>query len=97
MEAFFSFLKVTVICITVLIALVLVLAALPRCPFREFLLSLTKRVGATVGGLALAPPMDMIPVAGEVYDLAALIFLCWYWYTFFKEIGGLPPRTVARQ
>ena len=40
----------------------------------------------------MVPPIDMIPIAGEVYDLGALIFLAWYWYSFFKEIrGGTSP------
>jgi len=85
MEGFWSFLKVLVICVTGLVALLLVLVALPSSPLRDFLLSLGKRVGMTAAAVAFVPPMDIIPVGGELYDLAALIIVVYYWYSFFKE------------
>jgi hypothetical protein len=88
MEAFFGFLKVIVICFTALVALALVLLALPRSPLRDFTLSLTKRVGATAVVAGAFLPMDVVPVFGEIGDLAVLIFLLWYWYTFFRDIRG---------
>ena len=83
----------------------LVLVALPKSPLRDFLLGLGKRVGMTAAAVALVPPMDLIPVSGELYDLVALIVVVYYWYSFFKEqqdkqlrtsgtivIPSLPPR-----
>ena len=81
----FGFLKVMVICITGLIALLLVLMAIPRSPIRDFAFGLTQRVGATAAALALVPPMDAIPVTGELYDVAALIGIAYYWYTFLQK------------
>jgi len=85
MEAFFSFMKVLVLCVAGLIALLLILMALPNSPIRDLVLSFGKRVGMTAAAVAMVPPMDMIPVGGELYDLAALIVVAYYWYTFFKE------------
>ncbi len=85
MVELFGFLKVLVICITALIALALVLSAIPRSPIRDFALGLTQRVGVTATALALAPPMDAIPISGEIYDIAALIGIAYYWYTFFQK------------
>jgi hypothetical protein len=84
----FSFLKVMAICITALIALCLVLLAIPKSPFRDLALGLTQRIGATATALAFVPPMDAIPVTGEIYDVAALIGLAYYWYTLFKKQDG---------
>jgi hypothetical protein len=81
----FNFMKVVVICVSALIALVLVLMAIPRSPVRDFVLSLTQRVGATATALAFVPPMDAIPIGGELYDLVALIGVIYYWYTFFQQ------------
>ena len=91
---FFGFLKIVVICITALIALILILMAFPRSPIRDFILGLTQRVGATATALAFVPPMDAIPVSGEIYDLVALIGIAYYWYTFFQKQRGtsLPTR-----
>jgi hypothetical protein len=85
----FSFMKVVVICLTGLVALLLVLMAIPKSPIRDFVFSLTKRAGVTAAALALAPPMDAIPVTGEVYDIIALIGVAYYWYTLFRK--QLPP------
>jgi hypothetical protein len=84
----FGFLKVLVICITGLVALLLVLMAVPKSPIRDFAFGLTQRVGATATALAIALPMDAVPVTGEIYDLAALIGLAYYWYTFFEKKHG---------
>jgi hypothetical protein len=81
----FGFLKVVVICITALLALLLVLLAIPKSPIRDFAIGLTQRVGATATALALVPPMDAIPVSGEIYDLLALVGVAYYWYTFFDK------------
>ncbi len=94
MEAFFGFLKVVAICIAGLTALFLILLAIPRSPLRDFTLSLTKRVGATAAGAAVFLPIDIVPVFGEMGDVAVLIFLAWYWYTFFRDIRR-PSSPVA--
>ena len=85
MEAFFKFMEIVALCITGLVALILILMALPNSPIRDLFLSFGKRVGVTAGAVAMIPPMDMIPVTGELYDLVALAVVVYYWYTFFKE------------
>ena len=95
MEAIFGFLKVIVICITALVALALVLFAIPRSPLRDFALSLTKRVGATAVAVGAFLPMDVVPVIGEIGDVVVLVFVVWYWYTFFRDIRR-PETQVTR-
>src|SRR5215472_18065620 len=85
METFFGFLKVVVICISAVVVLFLVLLALPKSPVRDFVFSLTKRLGATAAGAIIFLPIDIVPVAGEIGDLLIAGFLIWYWYGFFKE------------
>ncbi|MEA2720768.1 MAG: hypothetical protein QOJ39_2632, partial [Candidatus Eremiobacteraeota bacterium] len=88
MEAFFGFLKVAFICATAVLALIIVLLALPRSPLRDLVLKLTQRVGATVVGGGLMVPDLALPVAGEIADVAIVIFVIWYWYTFFKQLNS---------
>jgi len=100
MNAFFDFLKVIAICGTALVALFLVLLAIPKSPIRDFTLSLTKRAGATAIGAGAFLPIDVVPVLGEFGDVAILIFLGWYWYTFFRDMqrpsAQLPPAAPQR-
>jgi hypothetical protein len=85
-DAFFGFLKIVVICGTCLAVLLVVLLSLPRSPLRDFVLSLTQRVGATVVGAGVMMPDLTIPVFGELADVAVIAFLIFYWWTFFRNL-----------
>jgi hypothetical protein len=85
MEAFFGFLKIVVICFTVIIVLFLILLALPKSPVRDFTFALTKRLAATAAGAVVFLPVDIIPVGGEIVDLLIVIGLAVYWIRFFMN------------
>jgi hypothetical protein len=58
-------------------------------PLRMILSALSHRVGVT-GGLTIVDPVATgIPVAGELFDVVTLIFLIYYWYTFFKQLPAM--------
>ena len=84
-NSMFHFMEIIAFCVTGLIALIIVLMMFPKSPVRDFMLGLSQRIGATATALAFMPPIDTIPVAGEIYDLAALVGIAFYWYTFFKQ------------
>ncbi|HWT04511.1 MAG TPA: hypothetical protein VN224_02040 [Xanthomonadales bacterium] len=90
MDSFFGFLKVAAICGTALFALIIVLLAVPRSPLRDLVLKLTQRVGATVIGGTMMVPDLVIPVGGEIADVAIVVFVIWYWYSFFKQLQQRP-------
>ena len=77
------------------LALIVVISRLPAGnPLRLTLAALTRRVAAT-GGLALIdiPATAMQPL-GDVWDIGTLIFLAYYWYTFFRDDAGHAVRTL---
>jgi len=77
------------------IALLVIISRLPvGNPLRLTLAALARRVAAT-WGLALIdiPAMAMQPL-GDVWDIGSLIFLAYYWYTFFRDDGGRALRTL---
>ena len=77
------------------IALLVIVSRLPvGNPLRLTLAALARRVAAT-WGLALIdiPAMVMQPL-GDVWDIGSLIFLAYYWYTFFRDDAGRALRTL---
>jgi hypothetical protein len=71
------------------VVLLVIISKLPAGnPLRLTLAALTRRVVAT-GGIALTdvPATAMQPL-GDVWDIGSLIFLAWYWYTFFRDDAG---------
>jgi hypothetical protein len=61
MDAFFSFLKVAVIGLFALMALFLILFALPKSPLRSLVLEVLGWTGAGLSTAALVSPLDLIP------------------------------------
>ena len=82
-----------VICTAALIALVLVLAVVVSNmrdnPLKDFLTDVTKHLGVTAELTAVSLPVnavfDEIGI-GELYDIGLIVFLCFYWFNFFKKL-----------
>jgi hypothetical protein len=77
------------------VVLVVVISKMPaHNPLRLTLAALARRVVAT-GGLALIdiPATAMQPI-GDVWDIGTLLFLAYYWYTFFRDDAGRAMRTL---
>ncbi len=74
--------------VVLLIALIVIVSLLPPTnPLKRVLTALSYRVGATAAAGALAIPVEPIPGLDAVYDIGVPIFLIWYWYKFFRDIG----------
>ena len=56
-----------------------------------WLTRLAWRFAATGGILMVDPVVTPIPVVGELVDVVTLVFLVYYWYTFFRQALN-PPR-----
>src|SRR5689334_13548433 len=82
----------------IFLLLMIVIAVLwkmsPTHPWRLVVAALARRVAAT-GGIALIdiPATAMQPL-GDVWDIGSLIFLAWYWYTFFRDDAGRALRLL---
>jgi hypothetical protein len=98
-DAFFSFLKVATIGIFALIALVLVLLAIPQTRFKSTLTELLAWFGFLGASGLVASPVDLIPdflpVIGWTDDLgyALLAVVCGYigWNLRRRRLTGEPP------
>ena len=103
MEAFFSFLKVATIGIFALIALVLVLLALPQTRLKSTLTEILAWFGCLGASGLVASPVDLIPdflpVIGWTDDLgyALLAVVCGYigWNLRRRRLTGEPPSRQA--
>ena len=98
MDAFFSFLKVAIIGIFALIALVLVLLAIPQTRFKSTLTEILAWFGFLgASGLVVSPVdliPDVLPVIGWTDDLgyALLALVCGYigWTQRRRRLTGEP-------
>jgi uncharacterized membrane protein YkvA (DUF1232 family) len=98
-DAFFSFLKVATIGIFALIALVLVLLAIPQTRFKSTLTELLAWFGFLGASGLVANPVDLIPdflpVIGWFDDIgyALLALVCGYigWHLRRRRLTGEPP------
>jgi hypothetical protein len=86
--------------VVLLIALIVIVSMLPPTnPLKRVLTALSYRVGATAAAGALAIPVEPIPGLDAVYDIGVPIFLIWYWYKFFRDIGRhwseTPPKRIS--
>ena len=86
--------------VVLLIALIVIVSMLPPTnPLKRVLTALSYRVGATAAAGALAIPVEPIPGLDAVYDIGVPIFLIWYWYKFFRDIGRhwseTPPKRTS--
>jgi len=104
-DAFFSFLKVATIGIFAMIALVLVLLAIPQTRFKSTLTEVLAWFGFLgASGLVVSPVdliPDVLPVIGWTDDLgyALLALVCGYigWNLRRRRLTGEPPsRQVPR-
>jgi hypothetical protein len=74
--------------VALLIVLIIVVSLLPPTnPLKRILTALSYRVGATAAAGALAIPVEPIPGLDVAYDIGVPIFLIWYWYRFFRDLG----------
>jgi hypothetical protein len=85
--------------VALLLALIVIVSMLPPTnPLKRILTALSYRVGATAAAGALAIPVEPIPGLDVVYDIGVPIFLIWYWYKFFRDIGRhWPPQTPPKR
>jgi hypothetical protein len=78
-----------------LVVLVVIVSKMPReNPLRLTLAALARRVAATWGLALIDIPATAMQPIGDVWDLATLIFLAYYWYTFFRDDAGRALQTL---
>jgi hypothetical protein len=104
---FIEFLLVFVlVLVALLIVLLVVVSKMPdNNPLKMILTALSHRVGATAGLMVIDPIVTAAPVVGEVWDFATIVWLIYFWYTFFKQLpnmrssrpsGPIPPSVQRR-
>jgi hypothetical protein len=81
---------------TVLTIIVLVLfwRMSPTHPWRRVVGALARRLAATWGVALVDIPATALQPLGDVWDIGSLIFLAWYWYTFFRDDAGRALHTL---
>ena len=76
--------------VALLVVLIIVVSMLSSSnPLKRILTALSYRVGATAALGALAVPIEPIPGLDVAYDIGAPVFLLWFWYKFFKNMGPM--------
>lgn len=76
--------------IALFVVLLIVVSKMPHDnPLKMILSSLSYRVGATAGLMIVDPVVTPVPAVGELFDIGTLIFLVYYWYTFFKQLPAM--------
>ncbi len=102
-EAFLEFLGWAIVAFGVIAALLLVSLAIPRNPMRNWFTELVKRfLAAGAAGAYVLSPVDLIPdlipLFGQMDDLAILVLVLYYWYTMLSPAKpGATPRPYAGQ
>jgi hypothetical protein len=88
---FIEFILVFVLVLIVLfIVLLVVVSKMPNDnPLKMVLSAFSHRLGATAGLLVIDPVATALPGVGEVWDLATIAWLIYFWYTFFKQLPVL--------
>jgi hypothetical protein len=77
------------------VLLLLVISRLPAGnPLRITLAALARRVAATWGLALIDIPATAMQPLGDVWDIGTLVFLAYYWYTFFRDDAGRAFRTL---
>jgi hypothetical protein len=85
------------VCLALLIALLIVVARMPReNPLRQLLSELCRHLAVTLAAGAAAIPIEPIPGLDVAYDTVVPIALLYYWIKFaWRVIGILRPRALA--
>ena len=80
------------------VLMVVVLAVLwkmsPTHPWRLVVSAFARRLAATWGIALIDIPATAMQPLGDVWDIGTLIFLAWYWYTFFRDDAGRALQTL---
>ncbi len=75
--------------VVMFVLLIVLLVVISRMPddnaLKRIFNALAFRVGATLGVGVLAIPIELIPGLDGIYDIAAPIFLLYYWFTFIRS------------
>jgi hypothetical protein len=93
MEGFFGLLRFalgTIVVLFVLTFIFMYIASkqLPDNPLRIIAGALTRRVIATTAFAGVGMPLIFIPGPGDGVDFIALVFLGFYWLTFFRDAAN---------
>jgi hypothetical protein len=77
------------------IVLIVVISRMPPDnPLRQVLVALARRVAATWGLALIDIPASTLQPIGDLWDIGTLLFLAYYWYTFFRDDTGRAMRTL---
>jgi hypothetical protein len=80
--------------VLLIVLLVVLWKMSPTNPLRLTLAALARRVAATWGIALVDIPATAMQPLGDVWDIGTLIFLAYYWYTFFRDDAGRAIRTL---
>jgi hypothetical protein len=76
--------------ILLFIMLLIVVSKMPNGnPLKMILSALLHRLGATAGLMVIDPVATALPVVGELWDLATIAWLIYFWYTFIKQLPAM--------
>jgi hypothetical protein len=76
--------------IALFVVLIVVVSKMPNDnPLKMILTALSHRVGATGGLMIVDPVATSLPVVGELWDVATIAWLVYFWYTFFKQLPAM--------
>jgi hypothetical protein len=87
------------VCLALLVAVLIVVARMPRDnPLRQLLSELCRHLAVTLAAGAAAIPIEPIPGLDVAYDTVVPIALLYYWIKFaWRVVGILRPRAVPTQ
>ena len=99
METIAEIIKYLLIFMGVIFLLLIVVLAIlwkmsPTHPWRLVVAALARRLAATWGIALIDIPATAMQPLGDVWDIGSLIFLAWYWYTFFRDDAGRALRML---
>ena len=99
METIAEIIKYLLIFMGVIFLLLIVVLAIlwkmsPTHPWRLVVAALARRLAATWGIALVDIPATAMQPLGDVWDIGSLIFLAWYWYTFFRDDAGRALRLL---
>jgi hypothetical protein len=76
--------------IALFVVLIVAISKMPNDkPLKVILTALSHRVGLTGGLLMVDPVATAVPVVGELWDVATIAWLVYFWYTFFRQLPAM--------